>query len=154
MRTTLAVFVCSLALAGQAVAADEMLKPSPTEQMPVIAGEVDWSLPPFEVGRPQRGAVLASLYVSFATVQAYDGYTTMTALDRGAREANPLLRPIAGHAAALWSVKGGSTALTIWAAERLWRGHHRGQAIFVMCASNAVMAAVAARNTSVLHPAH
>jgi len=34
----------------------------------------------------------------------------------------------------------------IYAAEQLWRQHHRGQAIAIMVASNGVMAIVAAHN--------
>ena len=60
---------------------------------------------------------------------------------------------LAGNPAALWGLKAASTGVSIYLAERLWRDHHRGQAIAVMIASNAIMSAVAARNASVLKSA-
>ena len=40
--------------------------------------------------------------------------------------------------------------MSIYVAERLWRGHHRGQAIAMMVVSNGIMAAVAASNASII----
>ena len=66
------------------------------------------------------------------------------------KEANPLAAGIVGRPAALWAAKTGVTAGTIVVAERLWRQHHRAQAIGMMIASNGVMAVVAAHNASVI----
>jgi hypothetical protein len=94
-----------------------------------------------------RGAALSGLYVSFAALNAFDAFTTMTALRGGtATEANPLMRGVASHSAALWSVKAGSTAVSLFLAERLRRNGHRRQALAVMIIANSLMATVAANN--------
>jgi hypothetical protein len=97
-----------------------------------------------------RGAALPSLYVSLAALEMYDGYTTMTGVRHGAVEGNPVLGGAAANSPALWAIKGGAAVGVIFIAERLWRQHHRGQAVAVMLASNGIMAAVAARNARVL----
>jgi hypothetical protein len=56
---------------------------------------------------------------------------------------------VANNAAALWGLKVTATAGNILAAERLWK-RHRTAAVVIMVASNAVAAAVAARNVHVL----
>ena len=50
----------------------------------------------------------------------------------------------------MWAVKGGVAFASIYVAERLWRTHHRGEAIAVMAVSSGVMAAVAANNAAIL----
>jgi hypothetical protein len=97
-----------------------------------------------------RGAALPALYVGLASLELYDGFTTTAGVHRGAAEANPLVGGAAGNGPALWAIKGGATVGVIYLTERLWRQHHRSQAIGVMLASNGVMAVVAARNTRAL----
>ena len=97
-----------------------------------------------------RPAVLPALYGTFAGLQIYDGYATFAGVHRGVHEANGFIGGLAGKPAALWTMKAASTGVSIYLAERLWRDHHRGQAIAVMIASNAVMSVVAARNAHVL----
>ncbi len=94
---------------------------------------------------PQRPAVLPLLYVGLAAANAFDVYTTHAALERGAREANPLMRPFAGHAGAALVVKAATTTTTMFFVERLWR-RHRIAAIVILAAANGVTTAVAARN--------
>ena len=88
--------------------------------------------------------------MSFAALNVYDGLSTITALKRGAREANPMMGSVAGNPVALLAVKAGVTTASILFAERLWRQHHRTKAIAMMIAANGVMMAVAANNASVL----
>jgi hypothetical protein len=97
-----------------------------------------------------RPAALIPLYVSFAGLQGYDGYSTIRGVRNGAREANPLVGGLAKQPAAFWTVKALSTVTTIYFAEQLWRQHKRGQAIMTMVVANAFMGAVAARNAYVL----
>jgi len=97
-----------------------------------------------------RPAVLPALYGTFAGLQIYDGYATFAGLHRGVHETNGLIGGLAGKPAVLWTMKAASTGISIYLAERLWRDHHRGQAIAVMIASNALMSVVAVRNASVL----
>ncbi len=118
---------------------------------PPLATDVDWSLPPVHVGTlPGRGSALPALYGSLAGLNAFDAYSTTVGLSRGAAEANPQMKGVAGNPAALWAVKGGATAASILVAERLWKRNRRGQAIAVMVVTNGMMAVVAARNASVL----
>lgn len=108
--------------------------------------------PPAIVAQPpaRRPASLIPLYVSLSTLQAYDGYSTLRGVQRGAREMNVLVGGLAGKPAAFWAVKSGSTAVSIFLAEKLWRNHRRVEAITTMIVSNGVMAAIAARNAAVL----
>jgi hypothetical protein len=99
---------------------------------------------------PARGALLPSLYVSLAGLNAYDAYTTTRGVARGAAESNGIMRGAAGSPAAVWVIKGGVTAGSILVSERLWRSGHRAQAIGMMLATNALMATVGARNNNVL----
>ena len=97
-----------------------------------------------------RPSALPPLYVSLAALQAYDGYATLRGVTQGARESNVLVSGLAGKPAVFWALKGGSTAVSIVMAEQLWRRHRRTEAIVTMIAANGVMAAIAARNASVL----
>lgn len=97
-----------------------------------------------------RPGMLAPLYVSLGALQAYDGYSTLKGVGRGARESNVLVGGLVDKPAAFWAVKAGSTAVSIYFAERLWREHRRAEAITVMIVTNGVMAAIAARNAAVL----
>jgi hypothetical protein len=97
-----------------------------------------------------RGSVLPSLYVSLAGLNAYDAYTTIKGVGQGATESNALIQGATGTPMAMWAIKGGVTVGSIIVAERLWRSGRRAQAIGMMIASNAVMAAVGAHNNSVL----
>jgi hypothetical protein len=115
-----------------------------------VARDGSRAVPPFEFGRPTRPAILPSLYVSFAALQAADGCLTMSGLARGASEANPLLRGAVGNAAVFWAVKSGATLTSIYVAERLWRRNHRVEAIAVMIVSNGILAGVAVHNARVL----
>jgi uncharacterized protein DUF5658 len=96
-----------------------------------------------------RPVVLVPMYASFATLQALDYHSTTTALSSGVgREANPLMRGVADNPAAFAAVKAGTTAGTIWIAERMRKKHPAGAVVF-MLASNAAMAAVVAHNYAI-----
>jgi Domain of unknown function (DUF5658) len=120
--------------------------------MPALAADIDWSLAPARVGSSNsRGALLPSLYISLAALNAFDAYTTSKGLQSGVgRESNAMMQGIAGRSAALWAVKGGVTAMSIFAAERMWKNHNKVGAIATMMVSNGVMAVVAANNSRVL----
>ncbi len=107
--------------------------------------------PAFRLPPPAtRGASLPALYASLAGLQAFDAYTTMQGLSAGAREANPVMQGFAANPALLLGAKLAATGTSIFAAERLWRSGHRGQAIGLMIVTNGIMAAVAVRNGAVL----
>jgi hypothetical protein len=107
----------------------------------------DWSAmsPAVEqTGTRDRG-VLLPLYASFATLQALDAHSTVRAIRAGGEEANPLLRGVADRPAALYALKAGVTASTIFLAEKL-RVRNRTGAIVLMAALNSAYAVVVAHN--------
>ena len=97
-----------------------------------------------------RPPILLPLYVGWSALQAYDGYSTLRGVRGGAPETNPVVGRLAGQPVALWTVKAATTAASIYLAEQMWRQHHRTRAVVIMAVANGVMAAVAARNASVI----
>jgi len=160
MFRTVTVAMLSLSLSGlPAYAADREgeNRPTPltlaveTPSAPAIARDGDWSLPAPRIGSPaRRPAGMPALYVSLAALQAFDGYSTLGAVARGAREANPLMQGIAGNSAAMWGVKTAATLGPILLAERMWRANNRKGAVIVMLLANGIALAVAANNARVL----
>jgi hypothetical protein len=92
-----------------------------------------------------RPALLPALYASLGAMQAWDIYSTQAALRAGAREANPTMAPVAGHAGAMLAMKAATTAGTIVFAERLWKKNKVG-AIVMLVAVNGATAAVSMHN--------
>src|SRR5205085_2217578 len=88
--------------------------------------------------QPHRGALLPSLYVSLAGLNAYDAYSTTRGHKDGAAETNALLRGAASKPVVMWTIKGGITAASVIAAERMWRSHHRARAIGMMAITNSI----------------
>ena len=102
----------------------------------------------FRAPEPGRPAALVPMYASFVTLQALDFVSTTRALSNpNASEANPVMRGVVGSPAAFLAVKAGSTAATIWIAEK-WRRKHPVRAMIFMASTNAAMAAVVAHNMS------
>lgn len=92
-----------------------------------------------------RGALMTSLYVSFAALQALDAQSTIRALDRGARESNPMIAPFADNTGALIALKAGTAAGVIYMTDRV-RRHNRLASIVIMAAANSAYATIVARN--------
>jgi hypothetical protein len=85
------------------------------------------------------------LYSSFIVLQALDAHSTIRALDRGAREANPMIAPLADNTAALIALKAGTAAGVIYMTDRV-RRHNRVASIIIMAAANSAYATIVARN--------
>lgn len=85
------------------------------------------------------------LCVSFAALQVLDLHATFTALDRGAREANPLLGGFSSNKAAMVGFKAASTAGTIYLV-RKFGVKNRAASIILMAAANSAYAIIAAHN--------
>jgi hypothetical protein len=100
-------------------------------------------------GETTRPTALPFLYVSLVGLQAYDVYSTRTALGRSAYEANPLMTGVAISTPGLVVAKAASTAGTIYIAERLWK-KNRVAAILTVAIANGVMTAVAMNNARTL----
>ena len=94
----------------------------------------------------RRPLPLIPLYLSFAALQMFDAHSTVLAVNRGARELNPLIRSIDADPVALTAFKLGTTAATIVVAEKLWRGHNRTAAVMSMIAVNTAYAFIVTHN--------
>jgi hypothetical protein len=95
-----------------------------------------------------RPAALVPMYASFIALQGFDIYSTSKAVSRGAREANALMKPVAGKSAASIAVKAAASAGSIYFVERAWKRNRKG-AVILMTALNVATAAVVAHNTRV-----
>lgn len=93
----------------------------------------------------RRPAGLGVLYASLAALNAFDTYSTVRALNRGAVEVNPLMAPAAGSPGASLAIKAATTATAIYFSEKLWK-KNRATAIVTMLAVNAGTAVIVARN--------
>ena len=96
----------------------------------------------------RRPAPLVPLYASLAVLQGLDIYSTKSAMARGAVEANPGMKPVAGNAWASTAVKAAATAGSIYFIERAWKQNRKG-AVILATVINAATAAVVAHNTQV-----
>lgn len=94
-------------------------------------------------GRPSP---LLALYASQIALQAMDVHSTYSAINRGAREANPLMQGVVGNKGAMMAVKAGVAAGTIFLSEKMWRRGNRAGAIATMLVVNSVTAMVVAHN--------
>jgi hypothetical protein len=103
--------------------------------------------PPAPVLLTSRPAPLIPLYVGFASAQALDIHSTSLAIDRGARERNPLLKVLGADTTwAAVAVKASITGATIWTAEHMWKRNRRMSAVVLMVAVTAFQTAVDAHN--------
>ena len=144
MRRTCAVLFLCLSIGSVSVFAADGEPPAATPA-PLPSSSISGPRP---LSAP--ATAVSVLSVSLAALQAYDVFSTTTALRRGCVEANPVMKGIAGNSIALGAVKAGTTTAAIYVAHRLWRRNRRGQAIALMAVTNGLMAGVALRNASVL----
>jgi hypothetical protein len=113
-----------------------------------LQSQTQLDAPLFRAPEPKRPSALVPMYASLVTLQALDFVSTSRALSsEGAYEANPVMRGVVGSPAAFLAVKAGTTAGTIWVAERM-RKKHPVRALVFMLSTNAAMAAVVAHNMS------
>jgi hypothetical protein len=111
-----------------------LIHPSPAEPAPAP--------------RPaKRPAALLPLYVSFTALQFADVHSTLSALDAGGREGNPVFVGFRSPAGML-AVKAGLALGTTYAVERLRKRSPR-TAVVLMIALNSTYAGVVAHNYAV-----
>jgi hypothetical protein len=124
-----------------------------------ITWSTDWSsYQPAGIIAPAPGLVLRrrltdpdfvrKLYYGYAALQFTDAMTTLVSVDRGAREANPLLQQAARNPAAMIGLKAAAVAGTILTVEKI-RQDHPIVATATLIAINATLAVVAVNNVSV-----
>ena len=118
----------------------------------VKAAEVSAPIPsmtqPSRFTDARRPTALPALYASTALLQALDVHSTMTAIDAGAHEANPLMKGVATNKGAMLAVKAGVAGATIFMAEKMWKRNPVG-AVAMMAVVNSVNAFVVAHNYQV-----
>jgi Domain of unknown function (DUF5658) len=120
---------------------------------PIVAGAyrahpTTRSLERHEAGplaREPRPGALIPLYMSFGILQALDGRSTLTSVNRGYREMNPIVSPAAGSRGLMVATKLVTTTATIAGAETLWR-RNRVAAVLALIGINVAYAAVVAHN--------
>ena len=86
----------------------------------------------------QRPRALMPLYVSFASLQMLDAHSTMRALDRGAVEANPIVKGVVGSVPGMLAIKAAGTAGVVWASERMRRKNKAAAVLFLVAANSAM----------------
>lgn len=123
--------------AAAASATDES---APAQPLPLFA--------PKPVLATHRPAALIPLYVSFATLQALDARSTVSALAKGATEANPLLGGVTEHTGAFLALKMGAAASTVFLTEKLWK-RNPVAAVALMVGLNSAYAIIVAHNYGV-----
>ena len=116
---------------------------------PILTAWVMTPVPDEPVDR-KRPRLLVGMYAGSGLLHGYDIYSTLAGIKANKVELNPLMREIVKNPPVFIAVQSVMTLATIAVADQLWRQHHPGQAIAVMILSNGVMAAIAARNASVL----
>lgn len=99
--------------------------------------------------RSKRPSLLPAMYAAQAALQALDAHSTYAAINRGAVEANPLMKGVVGNKGVMMAVKAGVAASTILLAEKMWKRGNRVGAIATMLIANGVTAAVVANNYKV-----
>jgi len=95
--------------------------------------------------REHRPAPLVPLYLSFGALQMLDIHSTSGALDRGAVEANPFMKGLAGSPAGMMAIKAAGTTGVVYASEKMWKKNRMAAVIF-MVATNSAMAWVVNHN--------
>jgi hypothetical protein len=149
-RTLAALVLTSALMAAPAAAQDAVPAPTFRDAADAAAAELAQLAvqPPAPIAsrsQQDRPAALMPLYASFIALQGMDVHSTTRGLSRGAVEANPFMKDIAGNPGALIAVKAASTAGIIFGVEKL-RKKNRTAAIAVMLALNAGTAYVVQHN--------
>ena len=103
-----------------------------------------------DITMPRRPWPLPALYGSATFLHACDTYLSLSALNAGASELNPVLKPFTNQPLAFIAMKAGLTAASIAGAEQMWKHDHRAKAVVLMMLTNAMMVGITAHNAEVL----
>jgi hypothetical protein len=93
-------------------------------------------------------AFVKKMYFGLGALHATDAVTTLVVINRGGREMNPLLQGAVGNPAALFAIKAGIVAGTVFAIENV-RREHPVLATASLIAINGTLAAIAVNNVTV-----
>ncbi len=100
---------------------------------------------PGESGGRDRPAALVPLYLTFGGLQVLDAHSTLSAVNLGARETNPLVRQALGSPAGMLALKSGAAVGVVLLTEKL-RKRNRTAAVLTMIAINSAYVTIAAHN--------
>lgn len=95
--------------------------------------------------RPEGSRLMTSLYATTAVMQALDIHSTMSALSRGAVEANPAMSGITRNKAAFVALKAGVAVSTVLAARNMSK-RNKVAAVLTLVAVNSAYAYVVSHN--------
>lgn len=118
-----------------------------TVQAARMADFEQFPLPVQPLGRRNPSALLNSLYVSTAVMQALDMHSTLQAFKAGAVEGNPLMAGIAKNPGTFMAAKAAVAASTILAARQIAKKSRVG-AVVTMVAINSAYAMIVSHNYS------
>lgn len=135
-RRFVAALFCLMVTAGTA-SAQEPAVTLPAEQ------QLDVTTAAATADGPKRPGILIPLYAMHFSLHGLDVHSTLQAIKRGHREANPLLKN--ATSGQLIGAKLASSAATVWLAEKLWK-KNRPAAVVLVAALNVALAAVVANN--------
>jgi hypothetical protein len=93
----------------------------------------------------KSSVVLGSLYASTVILQGLDVHSTLSAINQGGVEANPMIAPVTSHPVAFVAMKSAVTATSLVAAHRI-AGHNKMAAIALLAGINSAYALVVAHN--------
>jgi len=153
LRIAFVLLICAAGSAGH-LSAQELERTTlgdgavaPVAEAAPLAALAPSSRNTAEIGRARerRPDALVPLYVSFSALQVLDIHSTTRAIDRGAIEANPVVRGVVGNQAGLVALKAAGTAGLIYASEKMWKRNRTASIIF-MVAANSAMAWVVQNN--------
>lgn len=131
------------ASSGLTIAAVEPLLRAASEAAAAEAAQLA-RRPDFK-GDRSRSLLMPSLYASTAMLQVLDMHSTLSGLERGAVEANPLMSGVTSHKTAFIAAKAGMAVGTILAARQMSK-HNKVAAVLTLIGVNSVYAAVVSHN--------
>src|SRR5262245_57461228 len=137
---TSSLLIVSLLLGGAGGTGDE--------QEAVVADSATPS-PTTAGAEEQRPRLLVPLYISAVALGVADVATSKAAIQRGAREANPIVASFQSDTWKTTTVRMAGVATTILCAEALRRRGHPRAAVFTMLAINAANVAIVIHNNGV-----
>lgn len=113
--------------------------------VPARAQTIDTVIAPPQEGTLAGNVALRSMYATTILVQGLDFHSTFRALDQGAIEINPVVKPFTSSKPAFAALKAGMAVSTIYIGKSLAR-RSKTKAIIAMAAINAVHTAIVVKN--------
>ena len=105
-------------------------------------------------GQKLESALFASSLVALTALNVADYLSTRQALkSSGLQEGNPLMKPFVKNAALFAAVKGGTTALSVWGMNKMFRKGNKTTAWVLSLASNFILSYVVSNNMKLIQKA-